>query len=75
MGKKEKKGLYGNRFFDRIKSWNKILKIRRWEIMKSTVTERTKNTNKNNNYKKYNNKNIKIGDEKTWKIYIKKYVQ
>ena len=33
--------------------------------MKSTVTERTKNTNKNNNYKKYNNKNIKIGDEKT----------
>lgn len=30
--------------------------------MKSAVTARTKNTNKNN---KYNNKNIKIGDEKT----------
>lgn len=33
--------------------------------MTSIVTGITKNTNKNNNYKKYNNKNIKIGDEKT----------
>ncbi len=35
--------------------------------MTNIVTTITKATNKNN-FKKYNNKYIKIGDEKLWKI-------
>ena len=40
--------------------------------MKSLLTIKSNTYDYNKKDNKYNNKYIKIGDEKTWKVYIKK---
>ena len=40
--------------------------------MKRLLTLKTNTTINKNNYKKFNDKYIKIGDDKLWKVYIKR---
>ena len=68
MKKKWKKELHGNRLLCRMESYQiKNTKKGVAVFLTSLLIVKTKETNKNN-FNKY----IKIGDEKTWKIYIKK---
>ena len=64
-----KKVLFWNRFLIKIKTYLKNKYIDRRYYFMTTILNTIVHKD---NYKKYNDKYIKIGDEKLWKIYIEK---